>query len=105
MSVDIAPPSFLPQCLCSLTSATSGPASASMFIRSPQRRSQTPHNEKCLHISSVSQTPSENKKPLSDLRIIHRVNWRGKINALCISTALLKQDKKHASRSEAAAIE
>lgn len=62
------------------------------------------HNEKCLHISSVSQTPIETKSSYRTC-VLFTVLIGGKINVLCISTVLLKQDKGHMSKYEAAAIE
>lgn len=62
------------------------------------------HNEKCLHISPVSQTLFETKSPYRTC-VLFTVLIGGKISALCISTVLLKQDKDRASRSDAVAIE
>lgn len=62
------------------------------------------HNEKYLHISSVSQTLFETKSPYRPC-VLFTVLIGGKINALCISTRLLKQDKNCMNRSEPVGIE
>lgn len=48
--------------------------------------------------TNVSLGENEKQKPLSDLHIIVCVNRR-KIEVLCITTTLLKQDKQHVHRS------
>lgn len=70
----------------------------------PSAAAKQPHNEKCLHVSSVSQTLFETKSPYRTC-ILFAVLIGGKINVLCISTVLLKQDKNHTNKSEAVAIE
>ena len=70
----------------------------------PSVTAKPPHNEKCLHISLVSQTLFETKSPYRTC-VLFIVLIGGKINVLCISTVLLKQDKNHVNRSEAVAIE
>lgn len=59
----------------------------------PSVTAKQAHNEKCLHISSVSQTLFETKSPYRTC-VLFIVLIGGKINVLCISTVLLKQDKK-----------
>ncbi len=48
--------------------------------------------------TNVSLGENEKQKPLSDLHIIVCVNRR-KMEVLCITTRLLKQDKQHVHRS------
>lgn len=48
--------------------------------------------------TNVSLDENEKQKPLSDLHIIVCVNRR-KMEVLCITTRLLKQDKQHVHRS------
>lgn len=69
------PRSSLPRCLCSLTPASCGAPSANMFIRFPVLWPNS------LTMKNAWTFPRFHKhrleqKPLSDLRIIHRVNWR-----------------------------
>lgn len=54
------------------------------------------HNEK--KASNVSLGEHEKQKCLSDLHVFVCVNRR-KMEVLCITTTLLKQDKKHIHRS------
>lgn len=70
----------------------------------PSVTAKQPHNEKCLHISSVLQTVFQTKSPYRTCVLFTELIG-GKINVLCISTVLLKQDKAHTSKSKAAAIE
>lgn len=70
----------------------------------PSVMAKQPHNEKCLNTSSVSQTLFKTKSPYRTW-VLFIVLIGGKINVLCISTVLLKQDKNHMNKSEAVVVE